>query len=108
MKIGRMILFALVGWVGGGLTTLGLGLVWPAIFPGILRVSPDYGAGPGLPMIIGIVLILASPAALAGGLIGGRLSREGGQSDQIRIAAIGGASLALPFGCLGYWLLSGS
>lgn len=104
----RMLLFLFTGWIAGDLTTLGLGLVWPAIFPGILRVSPDYGAGPSLPIIIGIVLILASPAALAGGLIGGRLSREGGQSDQIRTAAIGGASLALPFGCLGYWLLSGS
>lgn len=107
MKIPQFLLHLLTGWLAGVFATLGLGLLWPAIFPAIVRVNHYYGPGPSLPIILGIGLILASPAALVGGLIGGRVPKEGGPSDQILAAAIGGVVLALPFGCWVLWFFTG-
>jgi hypothetical protein len=50
-----------------------------SIFPAIVVVEHYYGGGPGL-TIIGVSLLLASPAAI-GGLIGSRIPREGGQTS---------------------------
>jgi hypothetical protein len=107
MKIPQPLLYLCTGWLAGVFATLGLGLLWPIIFPAIVRVTHYYSAGPGLPVILGIVLIVVSPAAVVGGLIGSRLPKEGGQGDQILMAAIGGAVLALPFGCWGLWFFTG-
>ena len=86
---------------------LGLGLLWPQIFPAIGRVGHYYGVGPGFPIILVSELIFASPAALIGGLIGGRIPREGGEREQRLMAAIVGVILALPFGCFGLWVFTG-
>ena len=107
LKIPQFLLHLFAGWLAGVAATLGLGLFWPAIFPGITRVDHYYGVGPGLPLIYRIALMMASPAALVGGLIGGRLSREGGRKDQIVMAAVCGAFLALPFGCWALWSFTG-
>jgi hypothetical protein len=107
MKIRQQLSFAFTGWIAGTSATLGLGLLWPSFFPAIVRVEHYYGAGPGLTLILALVLIWASPAALAGGLIGSRLPREGGQREQMLIAAILGVLLALPFGCWGFWFFTG-
>lgn len=107
MKFRQHLLFALTGWLAGALTTLGCGLLGPMVFPGIMRVSQSYGTAPSLPLILGNVLLLVSPTALLGGLIGGRLPKEGGPRDQILTALIFGSLMALPCACVGLWLFSG-
>jgi len=54
-------------------------------------------------IVLAIVLLIVSPAALVGGLIGGRMPREGGRGSQILLAVIMGIVLAMPFSCLGFW-----
>ena len=107
MKIRQLLSYAFTGWMAGVVATLALGFLWPGLFPAIVRVTHYYGAGPDLVIITGIVLLFASPAALIGGLIGGRVPKEGGQRDQIIAAAIGGLIMALPFGCWGFWFFTG-
>jgi hypothetical protein len=99
--------FAIRGWIAGGLTTLALGLIWPIIFPAILRINHYYGVGPGLPVILLIMLALVTPPALLGGFVGGRVAREGGQSGQRMAAVIGGIIAAVPFGCGALWFFTG-
>ncbi len=99
--------FAVAGWLAGVGAVLLLGLLWPAAFPGIINDSHYYGTGPGLALIILGTLVLASPGAAVGGLIGSRLPREGGRTEQMLAAGLLGIILALPFGCLGLWFFSG-
>jgi hypothetical protein len=107
MKIPRSLAFALTGWAVGAIGSVAVGLYWPTIFPAILENSHYYGDGPSLPIIIGLALVTASPAALVGGLIGSRLPKEGGQTEQFIMAAIVGVVLALPFVCMGLWVFTG-
>ena len=107
MKIPQPLLFALTGWGAAVVATVGVGLYWPTIFPGIVELDHYYGAGPGLPLIIGLVLLVISPAALVGGLVGSRIPKEGGRTEQILMAAIIGVILALPFACYGFWFFTG-
>jgi|SaaInl7_200m_RNA_FD_contig_31_1545504_length_422_multi_3_in_0_out_0_1 hypothetical protein len=96
----RNISFALTGWLAGVLTSLIMGYVWPLIFPAIVNVEHYYGAGPGMLVIIGVVVLVMSPAALSGGYIGSRLSLEGGETGQRVIAAIFGVLFTIPFACV--------
>ncbi len=98
---------ALTGWLAGVVATIVLGLLWPIIFPAIVRVEHYYGAGPGLPMIIGMVLALASPAAIIGGLVGGALSVEGGDRGRRMIAIVVAVVLSIPCSGWGYWFFTG-
>jgi acid phosphatase family membrane protein YuiD len=54
-----------------------------------------------------LAIIFGSPAALVGGLIGSRVPKEGGQTEQFIMAAIFGVILALPFACMGLWFFTG-
>ncbi len=107
MKMPRPLVFALTGWLVGAIATVVVGLVWPAIFPAIVLVGHYYGAGPSLLTIIGFAFILASPGGLIGGLIGSRIPREGGQSEQFLMAAVLGVIFSLPFGCMVLWFFTG-
>ena len=107
MKLLRPLVFALTGWVVGAIATISVGLSWPAIFPAIGVVEHYYGAGPSLLTIIGFGIILASPGGLAGGLIGSRIPREGGQTEQFVMAAIMGIIFSLPFACMVLWFFTG-
>jgi hypothetical protein len=106
-KFPPVLLFALTGWLAGGLAILLLGMIWPAIFPGILRSNHYYNDYPNLFLILLVAILTATPATLIGGVVGGRLAREGGQREQVIIAIIGGIVVALPFGCYGLWVFSG-
>ncbi len=99
MTIRSSLLFALVGWLAGLCATLGIGFV---IFPALMGNPPALGLGAQL-LILGAVLLLVTPAALIGGLIGGRLPQEGGKSGQLVMAGILGVMAALPFSCVGFW-----
>ncbi len=92
--------YALTGWLAGVVTTLVLGFAWPIIFPGIVNVEHYYDEGPGLLTIIGLSLLVMTPASLVGGLIGGRVSVEGGEMGQRIIAAIFGVVFTIPCGCV--------
>ena len=109
MKLLQLLRFALIGWIAGLLCTLIIGLLWPAIFPGIIRPE-DYTVGPALslPTSIVITMFITSLPALLGGLIGGNLPREGGRREQWFAAALGGIILTIPFGCFNFWLMSGA
>ena len=107
MKILRPLVFALTGWVVGAIAAIVIGVSWPTIFPAVVVVEHYYGAGPSLFTIIVFSITIASPGGLIGGLIGSRLPREGGRSDQYIMAAIMGVIFSLPFACMVLWLFTG-
>ena len=100
MKMRQHALFACIGWIAGVGSTLGMGFViFPAIVPG------THFAGTGLDwLILGLVAIPASTAALIGGLVGGRLANEGGRNTQLLMAALIGVMLAMPVSCVAFWV----
>jgi drug/metabolite transporter (DMT)-like permease len=100
MKIFKNASFLFTGWVAGVIAALGFGLLWPVMFPAIIQFRTYSNAGSGLFLILGIVLILVSPTALIGGLVGSRLPKEGGRTSQFIMAALFGVILALPVACL--------
>lgn len=97
----------LLGWFSGIISTIVLGLLWPYIFPAIINPERYYGAGPGLFTIIGLVLVVITPAALLGGFVGGRINQEGGASSQRIVSMLVGMILSLPFACMGLWFFTG-
>jgi hypothetical protein len=107
MKIPKPLVFALTGWLVGGIVVVAVGLSWPNIFPAIVLVEHYYGAGPSLLTIIVFSILLASPGGLVGGLIGSRIPREGGQTEQFYMAGIMGIIFSLPFACMILWFFTG-
>ena len=107
MSIPRPLVFALTGWMAGAIAIVGIGFSWPSIFPAIVVVEHYYGAGPGLLTIIVFSILLASPGGLVGGLIGSRIPREGGQTEQFYMAGILGIIFSLPFACMILWFFTG-
>lgn len=96
----RNISYALSGWLAGVVTVFVLGFTWQYAFPAVVNVEHYYGDGPGLLAIIGIALLLVTPLSLIGGLIGGRISLEGGDLQQRLIAAVFGVIFTIPCGCV--------
>jgi hypothetical protein len=70
-------------------------------------VEHYYGAGPSLVAIIAFSVLLASPGGLIGGLIGSRIPREGGQTEQFYMAGIMGMIFSVPFACMILWFFTG-
>jgi hypothetical protein len=99
--------FALAGWIAGLVATFGLAWLWQIIFPAIIHPQHYYDFAPSLLTVILIGLVVATPAALIGGVLGSRVPREGGRTEQIIMAAILGAILALPFSCYILWVFTG-
>lgn len=99
--------FPLAGWAGGLAAALGLAWLWPAILPALVRVEHYYGVGPSLGQLVGMTLIVTSLPALIGGWLGSRIPREGGPTEQFIMAAVVGAVVTLPFGCLTLWAWTG-
>jgi hypothetical protein len=93
--------------IAGVISTIVVGLVWPKIFPAIIMLDHYYGAGPSLPIIIGLVAIYSSPAAVFGGMIGGWIPKEGNGSDETILAAIFAVLLSVPLICYGLWFFTG-
>ena len=95
----RNISYAFTGWLAGVATIVVMSVVWPLIFPAIVNIDHYYGAGPSLPVIVIIGLLVISPASLVGGFIGGRVTIEGGEWTQRGISAIFGVFFTIPFAC---------
>jgi hypothetical protein len=93
------LLFALTGWVAGLCSILGVALI---VFPALLGTSKSIRTVPDL-LALALVVLLVSPAALAGGLIGSRVSKEGGRSGQMIMAAVVAIIAAVPLSCVAFW-----
>jgi hypothetical protein len=107
MSIPRPLVFALTGWRVGAILVVVIGLTWPHIFPAIVVVEHYYGAGPNLVTIVAFSVLLASPGGLLGGLIGSRIPREGGKTEQLYMAGIMGIIFSLPLACMILWFFTG-
>jgi len=106
-KIPRTISFALTGWIAGVGFALFLGLAWPIIFPAIVRPEHYYGDGPSLLQVVAFAILIMTPAALVGGIVGGRISQEGGDRGQRIFAIIFGIIFSVPFSCYVLWIFTG-
>jgi hypothetical protein len=99
MKFSHHLINALSGWAAGLLTTILFSLLWKQILPVVDRT----GEGASLLPAILIILTLLTPITLAGGVIGGRVPREGGARQMIIYALVFGCLFALPFSCFLFW-----
>ena len=100
MKIRQLLLFAGAGLLAGAVITIAMGFVF---FPTLMGPIQFSGSAADL-LILGLVGLPTSIAALVGGLVGGRLVNEGGRGGQIIMAIIVGIMLALPVSCIGFWV----
>jgi len=99
MKFVQHLINGLAGWIAGLLLTWGFSALWQQIFPVIDRT----GQGSGMLTVLTFILLGISPIAIAGGVIGGRLPKEGGKLQQIFYAALLGALFPIPFACFLFW-----
>src|SRR5215510_774917 len=99
MTMRENLLFALTGWVAGLCSTLGVALV---AFPAVMGDTRSISTWPDL-LLFGLIVLLISPFTLVGGLLGGRVPREGGRSGQLIMAAIIAMVAAVPFSCVAFW-----
>ena len=98
--------FLLTGWVACAAAIVFVGVTWPSVFPSGQKLEEFYGSAYGFPLVILTAIIIGTPAAIVGGLLGSRVPREGGEREQFIAAAVGGILLALPFSCLVLYYLS--
>jgi len=100
VKIRQLLLFAGTGLLAGVIIMLAMAFL---IFPAVMGSPHFSGSVPDL-LLLGLVGLPTSVAALVGGLVGGRVVNEGARSGQIMMAIIVGALLALPVSCVGLWV----
>lgn len=100
-KIGDLLLSALSGWVAGVLSILLLGWIWLQVFP----VEERAGQGAGLSLALKLIITYMTPVTIIGGLLGGRIPREGGIKDKLAFAALLGFLFPLPFTCLFFYVI---
>ncbi len=106
-KIPPVILQALTGWLAGAVGSILMGVVWPIAFPAIVRLDHYYGVGPSVPSLVWLGFLISSPFTLVAGIVGGRLIREGGRTEQLVAAAILGLLVAIPFTGCSFWVFTG-
>jgi hypothetical protein len=98
-KIVNHFLNALTGWIIGLLTTLVLSFLWLNVIP----VMDRTGQGPGLPMVIWVLMQMVSPFSIVGGFLGGMIPKEGGRKDQAIYASVLSAFLTTPVALFLFW-----
>jgi hypothetical protein len=96
-----MILCAGIGWIAGALLIILVGFVMAPAITG----HPHSLLDPIDLMVLGLALLGMTPGGLLGGVVGGRIAREGGGQSQQITAALMGIVFSFPFGCMGLWLL---
>ena len=109
MKVAALLRDAAAGWIAGVLGLVLVSFVWPSFFPGFVNYKHYDPAGPAPNLVAIVVTVLAAATlpALVGGVVGGRIPKEGGDRQQVLMAIIFGVIFALPIGCFGLWLFSG-
>lgn len=100
MNVRHTLANAGIGWLAGAGIIFGMGFL---VFPAIIANVTHFSGSPLDWLILGIVFVPASIAALTGGLVGGRMAVEGGRGGQLIMAAIVGALLAAPVSCISFW-----
>ena len=101
MKILSILQNALTGLVAGWLATVGFNYIWQKVYP----IEERTSIAPYHLLALGVILLAVALPAIAGGVIGGRVSREGGFKNQLILAAIFGALFVLPFACFIFWYI---
>jgi CBS domain containing-hemolysin-like protein len=101
MKIRFSLQNALTGLAAGWLVTVGFNYIWQKVFPIEERTSIE----PYHLMALGVILLAVALPAIAGGVIGGRIPKEGGVKNQFILAALFGALFVLPFACFIFWYI---
>ncbi len=101
MKIRYIILNALAGLVIGWIVTVVFNFIWIKVIPIVERAS----IGPFYLKALGVILLAVALPAIAGGVIGGWIPKEGGLKNQLILAAIFGALFVLPFACFIFWYI---
>jgi hypothetical protein len=101
MKIPFILQNALTGLAAGLLVTLGFSIIWQNVIPIVDRTS----IGPFSLTVFGVILLVVGLPAMAGGVIGGRIPKEGGLKNQLTLAAVFGALFVLPFACFIFWYI---
>jgi len=101
MSLRQQLAFAGIGWLSG---ILGVAIVGFVIMPAVLGTAASLAA-PESPILLALVVMLCTPAALAGGFVGGRLTQEGGLGGQLIMAALIGLFLTIPVSCISFWYL---
>jgi hypothetical protein len=101
MSVQHYLRFAGIGWISGIGWILLLAFV---IMPNVFGSSASL-ATPADQIVLGLALLIITPEAMLGGVIGGRIMREGGATSQAVMAAVIGALLTLPVGCISLWYL---
>jgi hypothetical protein len=110
VKLGVLLRFAASGWLAGLFAVVLLSLVWPAFFPGFVNYKHYIPTGPAPNLVVFVLFVLAAASlpAIIGGVVGGRIPKEGGSRQQLLMAVIFGIIFALPCGCYGLWMFSGA
>ena len=101
MKIRYILQNALTGLVIGWLVTVGFSYVWQIVFP----IKERSSIGPYHLKALGVILLAVALPAIAGGVIGGWIPKEGGLKNQLILAAIFSAFFVLPFACFIFWYI---
>jgi hypothetical protein len=97
---------AITGWATGLLTTFVLGFIWLHVIPVADRVIQGAGILGEIVYIARFVIFIVwiiSPVSIIGGIIGGRIPREGSRTDQLAYAAIIGGALTTPVALFFLW-----
>lgn len=101
MSLQQHLRFAGIGWIGGIAFVAFLAFV---VMPNTFGSNSTLSSAADQ-LIFGLAVLISTPAALLGGIVGGRTMREGGVRSQVIMAAILGAVFTIPFGCIGLWYL---
>ena len=99
MKFSQHLLNALIGLIFGLLVVFGFSYLWQAVMPVVDRT----GQGNTYGLVLTVILFLLTPVTIAGGVIGGRIPREGGRTQMFIYAALFGGLFAIPFSCFLFW-----
>jgi hypothetical protein len=101
MKIRFVLRNALTGLFAGWLVTVGFNFVWQKVIP----IEERTSIAPYHLLALGVILLAVGLPALAGGIIGGSMPKEGGTKNMLILAAIYGALFVLPFACFIFWYI---
>jgi hypothetical protein len=99
MKLSHHLINALCGWAAGLLSTILFSILWKQVIPVVDRT----GQGASLMPLIILILLVLTPITIAGGVIGGRIPREGGKGQMLIYAILFGVLFSIPFSCFLFW-----
>lgn len=100
MRLRNNLRFVGTGWLAGVGITLCMVLF---VAPSLIGARPIQTLADLI--VLGLIILLISPAALLGGFLGARLPREGGRGTQFLTAAIVGGLFAMPASCAVLWFI---